>query len=196
MNYIPYVLEQTSAGERSYDIFSRLLKDRVIMLSGEINDNLANVIVSCLLFLDSESNEPISIYINSPGGSVTSGLEIIDTMNYISSPVETICLGCAMSMAAVILACGQKGRRYALPNSEVMIHQPSGGFEGKEIDVHIYATRLEKLKKTLYDILANRTGKSFKEIEAASERDCFMSSIEAQKFGIIDQILEKKKTAN
>lgn len=193
MNYIPYVLEQNGNGERSYDIFSRLLKDRIIMLSGEINSALSNVIVSCLLFLDSQSNEKISIYINSPGGEVNAGLEIIDTMNYINSTVETICLGSAMSMAAVILACGEKGSRYALPNSEIMIHQPSGGFEGKELDVDIYAKRLTRLKNKLYEILAEKTGKPTSSIAKASERDCFLTSEEALSFGLIDEILDKKK---
>lgn len=193
MNYIPYVLERESNHEQSYDIFSRLLKDRIIMLSGEVNDQMANIIVSCLLYLDSESNDKISIYINSPGGSVNAGLEIIDTMNYISSPIETICLGSAMSMAAIILACGEKGYRHALPNSEIMIHQPSGGFEGKELDVNIYASRLTRLKDKLYTILGIATGKDALEIARHSERDCFMDSSEALQFGIIDSILEKKK---
>ncbi len=193
MNYIPYVLEKESSGERSYDIYSRLLKDRIIMLSGEINDEMANVIVSCLLYLDSESNENISLYINSPGGSVNAGLEILDTMNFIKSKVHTICLGSAMSMAAVILASGEKGCRYALPNSEIMIHQPSGGFEGKELDLSIYAKRLERLKDKLYNILALATGKEKEVIASKSERDCFMESFEALEFGIIDKILTHKE---
>lgn len=192
MNYVPYVLEKTSDGERTYDIYSRMLQDRIIMLNGEINDQVATIVVSCLLYLESKSNEKISLYINSPGGSVNAGLEIIDTMNFISSPVETICLGSAMSMAAVILSCGEKGKRYALPNSEIMIHQPSGGFEGVEMDVAIYAKRLAKTKNAIYSLLEERCGKSKEEIEKKSERDCFLTPLEAKEFGIIDDILKNK----
>lgn len=192
MPYIPYVLEKESHHERTYDIYSRLLKDRIIMLAGEVCDELANVIVACLLYLDSVEVADIYIYINSPGGSVNAGLEIIDTMNFIKSKVHTICLGSAMSMAAVILACGEKNHRYALPNSEIMIHQPSGGYEGRELDLSIYAKRLARLKDKLYGILALKTNNTLESVAKKSERDCFMTSIEALEFGIIDEILEKK----
>lgn len=193
MNVIPYVVEKNDEFERSYDIYSRLLKDRIIMLSGEINDDSSNTIIACLLFLDSQSNEKISLYINSPGGSVNAGLQIIDTMNFIKSPVETICLGSAMSMAAVILLAGKKGQRYALPNSEIMIHQPSGGFQGTELDVQIYANRLNKLKDKLYEIISSNTKMSIEEVIKKSERDCFLSSSEALKLGIIDDVLTSIK---
>lgn len=189
MNYIPYVVDQKN--ERGYDIFSRLLNDRIIMLSGEVNDESAGIIVASLLYLDSISHDKISLYINS-GGSVTAGMQIIDTMSFISSPVETICLGCAMSMAAVILACGEKRMRYALLNSEIMIHQPSGGFNGTELDVKIYASRLSKIKDKLYKILAEKTGNNLKLIEEKSQRDCFLDSEEALSFGIIDKIISKR----
>ena len=190
MNYIPYVVDQKN--ERGYDIFSRLLNDRIIMLSGEINDDSASIIVASLLYLDSICHDKISLYINSGGGSVTSGMQIIDTMSFIASPVETICLGCAMSMAAVILACGEKRMRYALANSEMMIHQPSGGFNGTELDVKIYAQRLTKIKDKLYKILAEKTGNPLDLIEEKSQRDCFLDSDEALSFGIIDKIISKR----
>lgn len=189
MNFIPYVVDQNN--ERAYDIYSRLLNDRIIMLVGEINDQSASTIVAMLLYLESISHDKISLYINSGGGSVTAGLQIIDTMNFISSPVETICIGAAMSMAAVILACGEQGKRYALPNSEVMIHQPSGGFEGTELDVRIYAARLLRIKNRLYEILAATCNKSTFEIEEKSQRDCFLTSEEAKDFGIIDKVITK-----
>lgn len=190
MNYIPYVVDQKN--ERGYDIFSRLLNDRIIMLTGEITDESASVVVASLLYLDSISNDKISLYINSTGGSVTAGMQIIDTMSFISSSVETICLGCAMSMAAVILACGEDKMRYALENSEIMIHQPSGGFNGTELDVKIYADRLTRIKRKLYKILASKTKKSFELIEEKSQRDCFFDSEEALSFGIIDKIITHK----
>lgn len=191
MNFVPYVVDQKN--ERAYDIYSRLLNDRIIMLVGEINDQSASTIVAMLLYLESISHDKISLYINSGGGSVTAGLQIIDTMNFISSPVETICIGAAMSMAAVILACGEHGKRYALPNSEVMIHQPSGGFEGTELDVRIYAARLLRIKNRLYEILADACNRSISEIEEKSQRDCFLTSDEAKDFGIIDKVIEKLK---
>lgn len=190
MNYIPYVVD--SKNERGYDIFSRLLNDRIIMLTGEITDESASIVVASLLYLDSISNDKISLYINSGGGSVTAGMQIIDTMSFISSCVETICLGCAMSMAAVILACGESKMRYALENSEIMIHQPSGGFNGTELDVKIYSERLTRIKKKLYTILAKKTGNTVELIEEKSQRDCFMDSDEALAFGIIDKIIDHK----
>lgn len=190
MNYIPYVVD--SKNERGYDIFSRLLNDRIIMLTGEITDESASIVVASLLYLDSISNDKISLYINSGGGSVTAGMQIIDTMSFISSPVETICLGCAMSMAAVILACGESKMRYALENSEIMIHQPSGGFNGTELDVKIYSERLTRIKRKLYTILAKKTGNTVELIEEKSQRDCFMDSDEALTFGIIDKIIDHK----
>lgn len=190
MNYIPYVVD--SHNERGSDIFSRLLNDRIIMLSGEITDDSAAIIVASLLYLDSINHDKISLYINSGGGSVTAGMQIIDTMSFISSPVETICLGCAMSMAAVILACGEKRMRYALTNSEIMIHQPSGGFNGTELDVKIYASRLSRIKDKLYLILSQRTNQPLNLIEEKSQRDCFLDSEEALDFGIIDKIITKR----
>lgn len=192
MNIIPYVIEKNGYQERTFDIFSRLLKDRIIMLCGEITDQNSNIIVASLLYLASESNDKISLYINSPGGSINAGLQIIDTMNFIKAPVETYCLGSAMSMAAVILLCGEKGSRYALENSEIMIHQPSGGYQGVEMDVQIYANRLNKMKDKLYNIISKNTNMTPDEVLKKSERDCFMSSFEALNFGIIDKILKKE----
>ena len=193
MNIIPHVIEFSDGVERSFDLYSRLLKDRIILMCGEINDNLANLVVASLLYLESENNEKISLYINSIGGSVNAGLQIIDTMNYIKSPVETICLGSAMSMAAVILLCGEKNSRYALENSEIMIHQPSGGFEGTELDVQIYAKRLNRLKGKLYDIISTNTKMDKAEVLKKSERDCFLTSTEALELGIIDKILKREE---
>ena len=193
MNLIPNVLEKTSNGERVYDLYSRLLKDRIIILSGEINDNTANIVVSELLYLDSINHSDISIYINSPGGSITSGMAIYDTMNYIKSDVSTICIGMAASMAAFLLSSGTKGKRYILPNSEVMIHQPLGGAQGQATEIKIAATRILKLKDKLNKILAENTGKDLKTIENDTERDYFMDSNEALKYGIIDKILKKEK---
>ena len=193
MNIIPYVVEKNGYQERSYDIFSRLLKDRIVMLCGEINDQMSNIIVASLLYLSSESNEKISLYINSPGGSINAGFQIIDTMNFIKCPVETYCLGSAMSMAAVILLCGEKGSRYALENSEIMIHQPSGGFQGVELDVQIYAKRLNKMKEKLYAIISDNTNMSLDDVLNKSDRDCFLSSNEALSLGIIDKILKKEE---
>lgn len=193
MNLIPNVLEKTSNGERVYDLYSRLLKDRIIILSGEINDNTANIVVSELLYLDSINHSDISIYINSPGGSITSGMAIYDTMNYIKSDVSTICIGMAASMAAFLLSSGTKGKRYILPNSEVMIHQPLGGAQGQATEIKIAATRILKLKDKLNKILAENTGKDLKTIENDTERDFFMDSNEALEYGIIDKILQKEK---
>ena len=190
MNFVPNVLEKSSNGEIVYDLYSRLLKDRIILLNGEINDNTANIIVSELLYLDSINHEDICIYINSPGGSITSGMAIYDTMNYIKSDVSTICIGMAASMAAFLLSSGKKGKRYALPNSEVMIHQPLGGAQGQATEIKIAATRILKLKDKLNKILAENTGKDLKTIENDTERDYFLDSDEALEYGIIDDILK------
>ena len=192
MNLVPVVIEKSNLGERSYDIYSRLLKDRMIILNGEIDDNTSNSIVAQLLYLDSLNNEDISIYINSPGGSITSGMAIYDTMNYIKSDVSTICIGISASMAAFILACGTRGKRYILPNSEVMIHQPLGGAQGQATDIKIAADRIIRLKERLNTILAKKTGKSLKQIANDTERDNFMTSNEALNYGIVDKIIEKK----
>ena len=193
MNLIPTVIEKEINGERSYDIYSRLLKDRIIILNGEINDNTANIIVAELLYLDSESHDDISIYINSPGGSITSGMAIYDTMNFVKSKVSTICLGMAASMAAFLLSSGEKGKRMALPNAEVMIHQPLGGAQGQATEIKIAAERRLKLKEKLNKIMANNTGKDIKQIENDTERDYFLSSKEAKNYGLIDKIIENKK---
>lgn len=192
MNLVPVVIEKSNLGERSYDIYSRLLKDRIIILNGEIDDNTSNSIVAQLLYLDSLNNEDISIYINSPGGSITSGMAIYDTMNYIKSDVSTICIGISASMSAFILACGTRGKRYILPNSEVMIHQPLGGAQGQATDIKIAADRIIRLKERLNTILAKKTGKSLKQIANDTERDNFMTSNEALNYGIVDKIIEKK----
>lgn len=192
MNYVPNVLEKTNNGERVYDLYSRLLKDRIILLSGEIDDNLANIIISELLYLDSINDKDISIYINSPGGSITSGMAIFDTMNFIKSDVSTICIGMAASMAAFLLSSGKKGKRFILPNSEVMIHQPLGGATGQATEIKIAAERILKLKNKLNKILSNNTNQDIKKIEKDTERDYFMNSDEALKYGIVDKILEKK----
>jgi ATP-dependent Clp protease, protease subunit len=189
MSLVPYVIEQTSRGERSYDIYSRLLKDRIIFLGEEVNDVTANLIVAQLLFLESEDpGKDISFYINSPGGSVTAGMAIYDTMNYIKCDVSTICIGMAASMGAFLLAGGTKGKRYALPNAEVMIHQPSGGARGQATDIKIVADNIIKTRKKLNEILAKNTGKSLEVIEVDTERDYYMSAEEARDYGIIDGI--------
>lgn len=187
--FIPNILEKTLNGEKVYDLYSKLLEDRIILLSGEINDNTSNIIVSELLYLDSISNEDISIYINSPGGSITSGMAIYDTMNYIKSDVSTICIGMAASMAAFLLSSGKKGKRYILPNAEVMIHQPIGGVSGQATEITIAANRILKLKNKLNKILSNNTNKNIKEIEKDTERDYYMNSNEALEYGIIDKII-------
>lgn len=186
---IPTVIERSSNTERAYDIYSRLLKDRIVILSGEINDNLSNIIVAELLYLDSINNDDISLYINSPGGTITSGMAIYDTMNFIKSKVSTICIGMAASMAAFLLSSGEKGKRYALPNSEVMIHQPLGGAQGQATEIKIAAERILKLKKKLNNILAHNTNQSIEKIENDTERDYYLNSKEALEYGIIDKIL-------
>ena len=193
MNFIPNVLEKTSNGDRVYDLCSRLLKDRIIILNGEIDDNTSNIIVSELLYLDSINNRDISLYINSPGGSITSGMAIYDTMNYIKSDVSTICIGMAASMAAFLLSSGQKGKRYILPNAEVMIHQPLGGASGQATVIKIAAERILKLKKKLNKILSENTDQPLEKIENDTERDYFMDSKEALDYKIVDKILEKEK---
>ncbi|MBR2833283.1 MAG: ATP-dependent Clp endopeptidase proteolytic subunit ClpP [Bacilli bacterium] len=186
---IPNVVEKSSRGDRVYDIYSRLLKDRIIILSGEIDDNLANSIVGQLLYLDSVNHDDINIYINSPGGSITSGMAIYDTMNFVKSKVSTICIGMAASMAAFLLSCGEKGLRYALPNSEVMIHQPLGGVQGQATEIKIAAQRILRLKEKLNKILSENTGKKLSKIEEDTERDYFMTANEALNYGIIDKII-------
>ena len=192
MNLVPMVVEKEILGERSYDIFSRLLKDRIILLTGEINDNFANVIVGELLYLDSINHDPISIYINSPGGSITSGMAIHDTMQFIQSPVSTICIGMAASMAAFLLASGEKGKRFCLPNSEVMIHQPLGGAEGQATEIQIAAKHILKIKERMNKMLSKNTGKPLSVIEQDTERDHFLDAQEAKEYGLVDEILEKK----
>lgn len=194
MNLIPTVIEKSNMGERAYDIYSRLLKDRIIILSGEIDDNLANSIVAQLLYLDSINNDTINLYINSPGGSITSGMAIYDTMNFIKSDVSTICIGMAASMAAFLLSSGKKGKRFCLPNSEVMIHQPLGGAQGQATEIKIAAERILKLKDKLNNILAKNTGKSLKQIERDTERDNFKDSNEAFEYGIVDKILKQRQS--
>ncbi len=189
MNLIPSVVEKNSDGERVYDIYSRLLKDRIIILSGEIDDNLANSIVAQLLYLDSINHDPINLYINSPGGSITSGMAIYDTMNYIKSKVSTICIGMAASMAAFLLSSGEKDMRFILPNGEVMIHQPLGGAQGQATEIKIAAERILKLKEKLNKILSKNTGQSIEKIQNDTERDYFLDSSEALDYGLVDKIL-------
>lgn len=189
MSLIPMIVDKEIGGERSYDIFSRLLKNRIILLSGEIDDILANTVVAELLYLDSLSHEDISIYINSPGGNVTSGFAIYDTMNFIKSDVSTICLGMAASMAAFLLSSGKEGKRYALPNSEVMIHQPLGGASGQATEIKIAAEHILKTKKKLNEILAKNTGKSIKQIENDTDRDNYLTANDAKNYGLVDIIL-------
>jgi ATP-dependent Clp protease protease subunit len=191
---VPYVVEQTSKGERSYDIFSRLLKDRIIFIDGEINDATADLAVAQMLFLESENpDKDISIYINSPGGSVTAGLAIYDTMKYVKCDIQTICMGQAASMAAILLAGGTKGKRYALPSSRVMIHQPRGGIGGQESDVAIMAKEIIRLKKLSIEYLAKDTEKSIERISEDIERDFFMPALEAKEYGIIDHVMTSRK---
>ncbi|MBL0687141.1 MAG: ATP-dependent Clp endopeptidase proteolytic subunit ClpP [Sulfurospirillum sp.] len=193
MSYVPIVVEKTGRGERSYDIYSRLLKDRIIMLSGEINDQVASSIVAQLLFLEAEDPEKdIYLYVNSPGGVITSGFSIFDTMNYIQPDVSTICIGQAASMGAFLLSCGTIGKRYSLPNSRIMIHQPLGGARGQATDIEIQAKEILKLKKTLNEILSKCTKQTVKKIEKDTERDFFMSAKEAMEYGLIDKVIEKK----
>jgi len=193
MPYIPMVVEQTSRGERSYDIYSRLLNDRVIILSEEVNDQTASLIVAQLLYLEAQDpDKDIQFYINSPGGSVTAGMAIYDTMQYIKCDVSTICVGMAASMGAFLLAAGAKGKRYALPNAEIMIHQPSAGTQGQITDMSIHLKRLETIKTRLNHILAANTGKDVETVTADCERDNFMTAEEAMAYGLIDQVIEKR----
>jgi len=186
------VVEQTSRGERAYDIYSRLLKERVVFLGGQVDDNLADLVIAQLLFLESEDPEKdIHVYINSPGGSVTAGMAIYDTMQYVKPDVSTICIGMAASMGAFLLAAGQIGKRFALPNSEIMIHQPLGGTQGQTTDIEIHARRMVQIKEKLNQILADRTGQPYEKIAADTERDFFMSAEAAQQYGLIDQIMER-----
>jgi len=195
MSYlIPTVIEKSPQGERAYDIYSRLLKEGVIFLGGPIDDAVANIVIAQLLFLQSEDpKKEISMYINSPGGSVSAGMAIIDTMQHIKNDVSTVCVGMAASMAAVILSCGAKGKRYALPNSEIMIHQPHGGYEGQASDIEIGARRILKNRAVLNKILSKNTGQTLSKIEKDVDRDFFMDAEEAKKYGIVDQILAGKK---
>lgn len=186
---IPTVIEKSSLGERAYDIYSRLLKNRIIFLSGEINDDTANIIIAQLLYLDSISNDDISLYINSPGGSITSGMAIYDTINFIKSDVSTICVGMAASMAAFLLSCGKPGKRYCLPNSEVMIHQPLGGVNGQATEIDIVAKRIINLRSKINNILAKNTKRNLKQIEKDTDRDYYMDAKMALDYGIIDKIL-------
>ena len=189
---IPYVIEQTGRGERSYDIYSRLLKDRIVMLSGEIDDAVASSIVAQLLFLEAEDpDKDIYLYINSPGGVVTSGFSIYDTMNYIKPDVSTICIGQAASMGAFLLSCGAKGKRYALPNSRIMIHQPLGGAQGQATDIEIQAKEILRMKEILNNILSQNSGKDLAQVEKDTDRDFFMSAEDAVQYGLIDQVLQK-----
>ncbi|MFS0559767.1 ATP-dependent Clp endopeptidase proteolytic subunit ClpP [Terribacillus sp. 179-K 1B1 HS] len=193
MNLIPTVIEQTNRGERAYDIYSRLLKDRIIMLGSAIDDNVANSIVSQLLFLAAEDPEKeISLYINSPGGSITAGMAIYDTMQFIQPPVSTICIGMAASMGAFLLTAGEKGKRFALPNSEVMIHQPLGGTQGQASDIEIHARRIIEMRKKLNEIMAERSGQPLEVIERDTDRDNFLTAEQAVNYGLIDKVMEKK----
>ena len=191
---VPMVVEQTNRGERSYDIYSRLLQDRIVLLSGEVNDESANLVVAQLLFLQAQDpKKTISMYINSPGGSVTAGLAIYDTMQFISCPVATYCIGQAASMGAVLLTAGEKGKRFALPNARIMIHQPWGGAEGKASDIEITAREIIRLKEKLNRILADHSGSSYEKVVADTDRDYFMSADEAAEYGLIDKVLVPKK---
>ena len=193
MSFIPYVIEQTGRGERSYDIFSRLLNDRIIFLGEEVTDVSANLVVAQLLFLESEDpNKDIQLYINSPGGSVTAGMAIYDTMNYVKCDVSTICMGMAASMGAFLLAGGAKGKRFALPNAEIMIHQPSGGAQGQATDIQIVAEQILRTKKKLNEILAANTGQSLETIAADTERDNWMTAEEAKAYGLIDELVRSR----
>ena len=193
-NLIPMVVEQSNRGERAYDIYSRLLKERIIFLVGPVNDNVSTLVTAQLLFLESENpKKEISFYINSPGGLVTSGLGIYDTMQYIKPPVSTLCIGQASSMGSFLLAAGEKGKRYSLPNSRIMVHQPSAGFQGQATDIQIHAKEILSLKERLNKIYSKHTGKTINEIAEALERDNFMTADEAKKFGLIDSVVEKRK---
>ena len=194
MSLVPYVLEQTSRGERSYDIFSRLLNDRIIMLNEEVNNTTASIVIAQMLYLEGQDpDKDINFYINSPGGSVSAGLAIYDTMQYIKCDVSTICMGMAASMGAFLLSAGAKGKRYALPNSEIMIHQPLGGTQGQATEILIHAKHIEKTRENLNKILAENTGKSLEEIARDTERDNFMSAAEACDYGLIDKVITKRQ---
>ncbi|PTX59614.1 ATP-dependent Clp protease protease subunit [Melghirimyces profundicolus] len=193
MNLIPYVVEQTNRGERSYDIYSRLLKDRIIFLGSEINDAVANTVVAQLLFLQTEDpNKDIQLYINSPGGSISAGFAIYDTMQHVKCDIQTICIGMAASMGAFLLSSGTKGKRFALPNSEVMIHQPLGGAQGQASDIEISARRILRMKERLNKLLSEQTGQPLKKIEQDTDRDHFMTAEEAKEYGLIDKIIEQQ----
>ena len=192
MSYVPIVIEKTGRGERSYDIYSRLLKDRIIMLSGEVNDAVASTVVAQLLFLEAEDpDKDIYLYINSPGGVITSGMSMFDTMNYIKPDVCTICIGQAASMGAFLLSSGAKGKRYALPNARIMIHQPLGGAQGQATDIQIQAREIQRMKDSLNKILSEQTGQELSKVESDTERDFFMSAHEACEYGLIDKVMEK-----
>jgi len=194
VSYVPYVVERTGRGERSYDIYSRLLKDRIIMLNGEVNDAVSGSIVAQLLFLEAEDpDKDIYLYINSPGGVITSGMAIYDTMNYVKPDIVTICIGQAASMGAFLLSCGAKGKRYALPHARIMVHQPLGGAQGQATDIEIQAKEILRMKKELNEILASNTGQTYKKIAADTERDFFMSAAEAKEYGLIDSVVDKSK---
>ncbi|HOB12041.1 MAG TPA: ATP-dependent Clp endopeptidase proteolytic subunit ClpP [Syntrophomonadaceae bacterium] len=195
MSYlVPIVVEQTNRGERSYDIYSRLLKDRIIFLGSAIDDNVANLIIAQLLFLEAEDpDKDINLYINSPGGSISAGLAIYDTMQHIRADVSTICVGLAASMGAFLLAAGQKGKRFALPNAEIMIHQPLGGTQGQAVDIEIHARRIMAMKENLDRILAERTGQPLEKIKKDTDRDYFMTALEAKEYGIIDEVMTQPK---
>ncbi|WDV46250.1 ATP-dependent Clp endopeptidase proteolytic subunit ClpP [Clostridiaceae bacterium M8S5] len=194
MALVPVVVEQTNRGERSYDIYSRLLKDRIIFLSDQVNDVTASLVVAQLLFLEAEDpDKDIQLYINSPGGSITAGMAIYDTMQYIKPDVSTICIGMCASMGAFLLAAGEKGKRYALPNAEIMIHQPLGGTQGQAEDIRIHAERIIKARKTLNQILSERTGQSLETVEKDTDRDNFMSAEEAKEYGLIDKVITSRK---
>ncbi|XOQ53450.1 MAG: ATP-dependent Clp endopeptidase proteolytic subunit ClpP [Succiniclasticum sp.] len=193
MNYVPIVVEQNARGERSYDIYSRLLKDRIIFLTGPIDDSTANVVIAQLLFLESENpDKDIHLYINSPGGSVSAGMAIYDTMQYIKPDVSTICVGLAASMASILLMAGAKGKRFALPHSEIMIHQPLGGFEGQASDIAIHAKNILRVRDEMYNVMVKHTGQTKEKVAADTDRDNFMTSEEAKAYGIIDDVVEAK----
>src|SRR5512139_3605260 len=195
MSLIPMVIEQTSRGERAYDIYSRLLKDRIIFLGTPIDDNVANTVIAQLLFLDADDpDKDIYLYVNSPGGVVTAGLAIYDTMNYLKSPVSTICIGQAASMGALLLGAGTKGKRFSLPHARIMIHQPMGGFQGQATDIEIHAKEILKLKDTLNQILAKHTGQTLEKIATDTDRDFFMSGEDARQYGIIDEVITKVRS--
>ncbi|SDO40591.1 ATP-dependent Clp endopeptidase proteolytic subunit ClpP [Alkalicoccus daliensis] len=195
MNLVPTVIEQTNRGERAYDIYSRLLKDRIIMLGSGIDDNVANSVVAQLLFLTADDpDKDISLYINSPGGSITAGMAIYDTMQFIKPNVQTICIGMAASMGAFLLTAGEKGKRFALPNSEVMIHQPLGGTQGQASDIEIHAKRIIEMREKLNQIIADRSGQSIETVRKDTDRDNFMTAEQAKEYGLIDEIMEKSQT--